>query len=733
MKVVALVSGGKDSCFAMMRCIDYGHEIVALANLMPADDSVDELDSYMYQTVGHQIIASYAECMGLPLFRRRIQGCSRDQRLNYATTPGDEVEDMFILLNEVKQQIPSITAVCSGAIASDYQRLRVESVCSRLGLVSLAYLWKRDQTFLLSEMIRRGIVAIIVKVAAMGLRPSEHIGRELTDLQFPLLELKELYGINVCGEGGEYETLTLDCPLFSNARIVLEKFEVILHSPDSIAPVGILHPLDFHLEYKKDVLSRNCYNNAGSEKMNYLHEVEGDFVPNYLVKCSSLDLSSDTNTTKKLDLFISTTRRDMYSIGCWIQNPSRKSDGLQEDLAAVLRNIELQLNEDGFDWVNVLYIHLYITNMKEFGLANEVYVKFITEKKCYLGVPSRCTIELPLVHAGLGHGYVEVLVAKEQCKRVLHVQSISSWAPSCIGPYSQATLYKEVLYMAGQLGLDPPTMTLCPGNPTSELEQALLNCEEVANCFCSSIASSTILFVIYCSAYLTSSERSEIQCRMEQFSELELSDLHHSSRISDPIFLYILAPDLPKGARIEVKPILYIPDNINGEVQSRESQLAFKERANSWSSDYPELHGLCCQIHVVSGKICAALVSITDDVAEKICSKTDPNVASFLYGTENHIKVITMYCIVVLDKILVDNNFLWEELTNLRIYYRTGLSVCAEIMSLRFAEAFSELAKVNKCLQMGAKPVFNLVPVLGSGRSASMEDIITCELFASKF
>lgn len=78
MKVVALVSGGKDSCYAMMRCIDYGHEvslfghlgripdelffhkfdgpsvdmqIVALANLMPLDDSVDELDSYMYQTV----------------------------------------------------------------------------------------------------------------------------------------------------------------------------------------------------------------------------------------------------------------------------------------------------------------------------------------------------------------------------------------------------------------------------------------------------------------------------------------------------------------------------------------------------------------------------------------------------------------------------------------------------------------------------------------------------------
>ena len=77
----------------------------------------------------------------------------RHQTLNYKTTPGDEVEDMFVLLNEVKRQIPSITAVSSGAIASDYQRLRVESVCSRLGLVSLAYLWKQDQSLLLHEMV----------------------------------------------------------------------------------------------------------------------------------------------------------------------------------------------------------------------------------------------------------------------------------------------------------------------------------------------------------------------------------------------------------------------------------------------------------------------------------------------------------------------------------------------------------------------------------------------------
>lgn len=34
-------------------------QIVAVANLMPADDSVDELDSYMYQTVSLYFSCQY--------------------------------------------------------------------------------------------------------------------------------------------------------------------------------------------------------------------------------------------------------------------------------------------------------------------------------------------------------------------------------------------------------------------------------------------------------------------------------------------------------------------------------------------------------------------------------------------------------------------------------------------------------------------------------------------------
>ena len=87
--------------------------------------------------------------MGVPLFRRRITGRSEHTDLGYKPTEGDEVEDLFALLAAVKEATPGLAAVCSGAIASDYQRLRVESVAARLNLVSLAYMWHQPQRVLL--------------------------------------------------------------------------------------------------------------------------------------------------------------------------------------------------------------------------------------------------------------------------------------------------------------------------------------------------------------------------------------------------------------------------------------------------------------------------------------------------------------------------------------------------------------------------------------------------------
>ncbi|KAI3995721.1 hypothetical protein MKX01_020794 [Papaver californicum] len=745
MKVVGLVSGGKDSCYAMMKCIEYGHEIVALANLMPLDDSVDELDSFMYQTVGHQIVIAYAKCTGLPLFRRRIRGSSRHQNLSYRITQGDEVEDLHILLAEVKRQIPSVTAVCSGAIASDYQRLRVESICTRLGLVSLAYLWKQDQSLLLQDMITNGIIAIFVKVAAMGLDPAKHLGKELAFMQPQLHRLKELYGCNVCGEGGEYETLTLDCPLFRIARIVLDDFEVILHSSDPIAPPGVLHPVSFHLESKTVSTSISCSNGTGDawlDGMYFVNEVQGDYVPKHEKKCQSQDLASTYDAVTELKLQISKTRRhDTFSIGCGIDNSCKTSKGLQEDLVGALKKIESQLIKDGLGWLNVLYIHLYVADMNEFALANETYVSFITEEKCSLGVPSRSTVELPLMQVSLGRAYVEVLVANDQSKRVLHVQSISCWAPSCIGPYSQATLHKEVLYMAGQLGLDPPTMKLCGGGSTAEMEQALENSEAVAESFNCSITSSAILFVIYCSASTTCSQRSEIQGKHEAFLKQRRSlESDHVSEFVNPIVLYVLSPNLPKSALVEIKPVLYVPeDSNNNEVESDKQDLSILMIPNYWDFDSSLSHDSCSQKYAVHGKICAVTLSIDNELAAKICSESLDTEQGLLtskrFGTEKHLNRIARLCIYLLDKNLLENDFSWEDILNLRFYFPTSLGVPADTLIHIFTGAFNEFAEMSKRIEVMNKeePIFNLIPVLGSGRfAASIDDLLTCELFASK-
>jgi diphthamide synthase (EF-2-diphthine--ammonia ligase) len=63
-------------------------------------------------------------------------------------------------------------------------------------------------------------------VAAIGLDPHKHLGKSIRQMQPLLRSLRDRFGCNVCGEGGEYETLTLDCPAFKHGRIVLDDWEV---------------------------------------------------------------------------------------------------------------------------------------------------------------------------------------------------------------------------------------------------------------------------------------------------------------------------------------------------------------------------------------------------------------------------------------------------------------------------------------------------------------------------
>ena len=85
----------------------------------------------MFQTVGHEGVELFAAAMGLPLFRENTKGVSLSRDLHYSHSEGDEVEDLFQLLTRVKNEL-GIEAVSSGAVLSDYQRLRVENVYDHL-------------------------------------------------------------------------------------------------------------------------------------------------------------------------------------------------------------------------------------------------------------------------------------------------------------------------------------------------------------------------------------------------------------------------------------------------------------------------------------------------------------------------------------------------------------------------------------------------------------------------
>jgi diphthine-ammonia ligase len=69
----------------------------------------------------------------------------------------------------------------------------------------------------------------------------------------------------------------------------------------------------------------------------------------------------------------------------------------------------------------------------------------------------------------------------------------------------------------------------------------------------------------------------------------------------------------------------------------------------------------------------------------------------------------------------------------LRFYYSVEHSVAADLMSRAFSEAFAELREAaDGSLRTDGLPIFNVIPVSRSGRSASMDDIVSCELLASK-
>ena len=193
MRLAALLSGGKDSTYLVYMARQYGWEVTDAVILLT------DADSYMFQRPNTREAVKIAESMGLEPHVRHTEG--REE---------EELEDMKEAL-----MIEDIDGAIVGAVESDYQWARVQRICHELGIRTFAPLWRKDQEMLVRDMVSAGFEIMVVSVSAYGLG-EEWLGRTLDDRAIDeLVELREKYGINVGGEGGEYETTVLDGPGFS--------------------------------------------------------------------------------------------------------------------------------------------------------------------------------------------------------------------------------------------------------------------------------------------------------------------------------------------------------------------------------------------------------------------------------------------------------------------------------------------------------------------------------------
>lgn len=438
MKFVALISGGKDSFFNIQHCIAQGHELVAVANLYP-QENLDEIDSFMFQTVGHNIINHYGECLGVPVYRQAIHGGSKNQELEYSVTEDDEIEDLYLLLQKVCAH-HDIQGVSCGAILSLYQRTRVENVCGRLGLTSLAYLWQRDQLELMTEMSNSGLDARLIKVAAIGLTALD-LGKSITQMLPKLVKLNQMYEVHICGEGGEFETLVFDSPLFQHKRLEIATQEIVTDTRNDVSYLRLQVKVVPKEPVLLDTVQPPVLDGLFSSLEHSTPQPQQDNLDNSVVPTTTLPTS-----VKRVNGYL------------FVSNLTLNFEGVEECMNSIFAELHKILKENRLGFGSIQHIELLVSNMDTFNSINKVYSEVFSS---YFLPPSRVCVETA-VPTPVSLSCTALLLRPK--RQGIHIRSLSYWAPHNIGPYSQSIVDESETYklatISGQIPLVPATMTL---------------------------------------------------------------------------------------------------------------------------------------------------------------------------------------------------------------------------------------------------------------------------------
>lgn len=121
-------------------------------------------------------------------------------------------------------------------------------------------------------------------------------------------------------------------------------------------------------------------------------------------------------------------------------------------------------------------------------------------------------------------------------KRTIHTDN----APGAIGPYSQGVQIGDLLFVSGQLPIDPATGAFAGEDIASQTRQALRNVSailEAAGYTCADVVKTTVLLA----------DMADFAAMNQVYAEFFVSDC--------PARAAFAVKDLPKGAKVEIEAI----------------------------------------------------------------------------------------------------------------------------------------------------------------------------------
>jgi len=206
MKLGVLFSGGKDSTYSAWLAKENGYELTCLISIFSENP-----ESYMFHTPSIKQVKKQAEVMEIPIIVQKTKGNKEE-----------ELEDLEIAIEKAKQKY-KIQGIVSGAIQSVYQASRIQKICDKLNLECFNPLWQTNEEEYLAELIQNNFKVILTGVSAYPLDES-FLGKKINqEFINELKKISQKYKINIAGEGGEFETFVLNCPLFRRELNIFNK------------------------------------------------------------------------------------------------------------------------------------------------------------------------------------------------------------------------------------------------------------------------------------------------------------------------------------------------------------------------------------------------------------------------------------------------------------------------------------------------------------------------------